>query len=124
MSTSIPTAPPGAARPSAAAPGHKRSLRRPEVVAAYLFVAPFFLVFLAMIVTPLVYSGYLSLFREQLIGGNAFVGLENYVDALQDSQFISGVLRVLRFFLLQVPVMLVLSVLFALVLDSGRLRLQ
>jgi multiple sugar transport system permease protein len=94
------------------------------MIAAYLFVAPFFLIFLAMIVTPLVYSGYLSFFREQLIGGNAFVGLENYVDALQDQAFISGVLRMLRFFLIQVPVMLGLAVLFALVLDSGRLRLQ
>src|SRR3712207_647782 len=93
MSTSIPTAPPGAARPSAAAPGHKRSLRRPEVVAAYLFITPFFLVFLAMIVTPLVYSGYLSLFRERLIGGNAFVGLENYTDALQDASFREGIVR-------------------------------
>jgi multiple sugar transport system permease protein len=125
MSNSTTTAPPGAARPSdAGQAGHRKSLRRPEKIAAYLFVTPFLLIFLAMVVTPLVYSGYLSFFREQLIGGNAFVGLENYVEALQDSAFISGVLRVLRFFLLQVPIMLALSVLFALVLDSGRLRMQ
>lgn len=125
MSTSTTTAPPGAARPpAAAASGHRKSLRRPEMRAAYLFVAPFFVIFLAMIVTPLVYSGYLSFFREQLIGGNAFVGLENYVEALQDQAFISGVLRMVRFFFLQVPLMLALAVLFALVLDSGRLRLQ
>lgn len=125
MSTSTTTAPPGAARPPAAAgSGHRKSLRRPEMRAAYLFVTPFFVIFLAMIVTPLVYSGYLSFFREQLIGGNAFVGLENYVEALQDQAFISGVLRMVRFFFLQVPLMLALAVLFALVLDSGRLRLQ
>ena len=122
MSTST-TAPPGQARPpQASAPAHQRSLRRPEKVAAYLFVMPFFVVFLAMVVTPLAYSAYLSLFREQLVGGNVFVGLENYADALQDKKFITGVLRVLRFFVLQVPIMLALSVLFALVLDSGRLR--
>ncbi len=125
MSTSTTSAPPGAARPPAAGrTGRRKSLQRPEKIAAYLFVTPFFLIFLAMIVTPLVYSGYLSFFREQLIGGDAFVGFENYADALQDSAFMSGVLRVLRFFLLQVPIMLALSVLFALVLDSGRLRLQ
>jgi multiple sugar transport system permease protein len=125
MSTSSTTAPPGRARPQAsAASPHPRSLRRPEKVAAYLFVTPFFVVFLTMVVTPLAYSGYLSLFREQLVGGNVFVGLENYTEALQDDKFISGVLRVLRFFLLQVPIMLALSVLFALVLDSGRLRLH
>jgi len=92
--------------------------------AAYLLVAPFFVVFLAMIVTPLAYSGYLSFFRERLIGGNAFVGLENYAEALRDPAFLSGVLRMVRFFFLQVPLMLALAVLFALVLDSGRLRLQ
>ncbi len=125
MSTSTTTAPPGAARPPAGAGSkHHRSLRRPEMIAAYLFVAPFFLIFLAMIVTPLVYSGYLSFFREQLIGGNAFVGLENYADAHSDSAFVGGVLRMVRFFFLQVPLMLALAVLFALVLDSGRLRLQ
>jgi multiple sugar transport system permease protein len=115
----------GPARPPVpAASDHKRSLKRAEVTAAYLFVTPFCVVFLAMVVTPLAYSGYLSLFREQIVGGNVFVGLENYADALQDDAFIGGVLRVLRFFLLQVPIMLALSVLFALVLDSGRLRLQ
>jgi multiple sugar transport system permease protein len=125
MSTSTTSAPPGAARPPVAGrSGHRKSLQRPEKIAAYLFVTPFFLIFLAMVVTPLVYSGYLSFFREQLIGGDAFVGFENYADALQDSRFMSGVLRVLRFFLLQVPIMLALSVLFALVLDSGRLRMQ
>ncbi|MFP3714051.1 carbohydrate ABC transporter permease [Puerhibacterium sp. TATVAM-FAB25] len=123
--SSTTTAPREAARPPAAATAeHRRSLRRHERAAGYLFVAPFFLVFLAMMVTPLAYSGYLSLFREQLIGGNAFVGLANYLDALQDAAFIEGVLRVLRFFLLQVPLMLGLALLFALVLDSGRLRLK
>jgi len=125
VSTSITSAPPGAARPPAsAASRHRKSLKRPEMIAAYLFVTPFFVIFLAMIVTPLVYSGYLSFFREQLIGGNAFVGLENYADALGDQAFISGVLRMVRFFLIQVPIMLGLATLFALVLDSGRLRLQ
>jgi multiple sugar transport system permease protein len=123
--SSTTTAPRDAARPPVAAtPEHRRSLKRHEKVAGYLFVAPFFLVFLAMMVTPLVYSGYLSFFREQLIGGNAFVGLTNYLDAIQDAAFINGVLRVLRFFLLQVPLMLCLALLFALVLDSGRLRLK
>ena len=125
MSTNVTTARPGPARPPGSAAADRKSpLRRKEIIAAYLFVTPFFAVFLAMVVTPLIYSGYLSLFREQLVGGNVFVGLDNYADALQDNAFISGVLRVLRFFAIQVPIMLALSVMFALALDSGRLRLQ
>ena len=64
------------------------------------------------------------MFREQLIGGTEFAGAENYVRALQDSTFISGVLRMARFLLIQVPVMLVLALVLALALDSGRLRFQ
>lgn len=98
-------------------------LRRRQAIAGYLFVLPFFAMFLAMIVTPLFYSGYLSLFRTQLIGGTVFVGLDNYDQAIHDEAFVSGVLRMARFLLVQVPIMLGLALLFALVMDSGRLRL-
>jgi multiple sugar transport system permease protein len=98
------------------------SWRRRQRIAAYLFIAPFLVTFVLMMLVPLGYAGYLSTFREQLIGGNAFVGLDNYVRALHDQQFLRGVLRVSVFLLVQVPIMLVLSLVFALVLDSGRLR--
>ena len=88
----------------------------------YLFVLPFLLVFVAMLVVPLVYAGYLSLFREQLIGGTVFAGLENYTRALSDDRLVGGIFRVARFFVLQVPIMLVLSLIAALAIDSGLLR--
>ncbi|WP_188197310.1 carbohydrate ABC transporter permease [Nonomuraea sp. SYSU D8015] len=90
----------------------------------YLFVAPFLIVFVAMLVVPLAYAGYLSLFREQLIGGTTFVGLDNYVRALTDERLLGGVLRVAEFFLIQVPIMLLLGLFFALALDSGVLWLS
>jgi multiple sugar transport system permease protein len=88
----------------------------------YLFVLPFMIVFLAMLVLPLAYAAYLSLFREQLIGGTVFAGLENYTRALGDERLMQGVLRVGRFFLFQVPIMLTLSLIAALAIDSGLLR--
>lgn len=90
--------------------------------AGYLFIAPFLVVFAAMFIAPLAYALYLSLFRSQLIGGTVFVGIGNYTQALTDPDFLSGVWRILRFFVIQVPIMLVLATLFALLLDSGRLR--
>lgn len=107
-----------------APPARRTNLRRRQVVAAYLFVLPFFVVFITMLVLPLFYSGYLSLFREQLIGGTVFAGFENYARALSDETFIAGVLRMARFLVIQVPIMLGLALVFALVLDSGRLRAQ
>jgi multiple sugar transport system permease protein len=85
------------------------------------FIGPFVLVFALVFLAPLGYSVYLSLFRTQLIGGTAFVGLDNYEQALQDPQFWHGVLRVGLFLLVQVPVMLGIALLVALAIDSGRL---
>jgi multiple sugar transport system permease protein len=90
--------------------------------AGFLFALPFLIAFFAMLVLPLTYAAYLSLYREQLVGGNSFVGLSNYARALHDKDLRDGVLRVARFFIVQVPVMLAMSLFFALALDSGRLR--
>ncbi|WP_246075545.1 carbohydrate ABC transporter permease [Nonomuraea terrae] len=105
------------------APRARRASAR-RAAAGYLFIAPFMVVFVAMLVVPLLYAGYLSLFREQLIGGTTFVGLDNYVRALTDERLLGGVLRVAEFFLIQVPLMLLLGLLFALALDSGMLWLS
>ena len=105
-------------------PAGGRSRRRgpSHANSGYLFVLPFLLVFLAMLVLPLLYAAYLSLFREQLVGGTVFAGFDNYTRALGDERLVKGVLRVARFFLLQVPIMLALSLAAALAIDSGLLR--
>src|SRR5918993_1758773 len=104
-------------------PRRRREASRRAAV-GYLFVAPFLVIFVAMLVVPLVYAGYLSLFREQLIGGTSFAGLDNYTRAFGDEQLWQGVARVGTFFLIQVPIMLVLALAFALALDSGVLWLS
>ncbi|WP_431246324.1 carbohydrate ABC transporter permease [Leifsonia xyli] len=88
----------------------------------WAFVAPFMVVFAAMIIAPVLYALYLSLFRQQLIGGNAFVGLGNYLAVLQDDKFWASLGRVAIFLVVQVPVMLALSLIAALALDSARLH--
>ncbi len=97
-------------------------VRRPRrSYRGWQFVGPFMVVFALVFLAPIGYSIYLSLFRNRLIGGNAFVGLDNYQQALQDPQFWSGVGRVGLFLAVQVPIMLFLALLVALALDSGRL---
>ena len=112
-----------AAVPCGAAPRRRGHASRGPAP-GYLFVAPFLVVFVAMLVVPLVYAGYLSLFREQLIGGTSFAGLDNYTRAFGDERLWQGVARVGMFFLIQVPIMLVLALAFALALDSGVLWLS
>jgi multiple sugar transport system permease protein len=85
------------------------------------FAGPFALVFVFVFIAPLLYALYLSVFQNRLIGGNSFVGLDNYIAVLSDPQFWDGFGRVVLFLLVQVPVMLLLSLVAALAIDSARL---
>jgi multiple sugar transport system permease protein len=86
------------------------------------FVGPFMVVFAIVFLAPLAYALYLSLFRDQLVGGSVFVGLENYGRALTDPQFWEAFGRVFVFLIVQVPIMLTLALGAALAIDSARLR--
>lgn len=105
---------------SGAGRSRNRSARR--AYKGYLFIAPFLLVFVALLIVPLGYAFYISLFRYRIVGGTSFVGLANYRLAISDPLFLSGVLRLAKFIIVQTPVMLALALFFALALDSGRLR--
>ncbi|MGX7674528.1 carbohydrate ABC transporter permease [Plantactinospora sp. DSM 117369] len=98
-------------------PGKRRKSR-----AGLAFIAPFGLLFTLVYIVPIMYAAYLSLYRDQLIGGRTFTGLTNYQKLFQDPQFWSSVSRVLRFTLAQVPIMLFFAVVLALALDSRRLH--
>jgi multiple sugar transport system permease protein len=112
-------APARAAAPAHAA-GAPRPRRRPEW-RGWQFAGPFAAVFVFVFIAPLAYALWLSLFQNRLVGGNQFVGLENYRTALTDPQFWDGVLRVALFLLVQVPLMLALALIAALAIDSARL---
>ena len=100
----------------------RRRARGRRSWAGWGFVGPFMAVFTFALIVPIGYAIYLSLYRQQLIGGNAFVGIDNYKTALSDPQFWASLRRVLLFLVVQVPVMTVLALLAALALDSARLR--
>ncbi len=106
-----------AARRRAARPPRPRADR-----AGWLFVAPYVVVFVLGTIAPLAYSTYLGLFQTKVIGGTAFTGLANYVKAVADGMLWSGYGRVLLYGVVQVPIMLLVALVAALVLDSGRVR--
>lgn len=94
-----------------------RESRRRQVT-GWLFVAPFAAVFLTMLVAPLGYALYLSLFRKALIGGTSFVFLGNYAKAFTDPNFIEGAWFVIRFSLVLIPLQMIVSLAIALMLDA------
>ncbi|PPK92643.1 multiple sugar transport system permease protein [Kineococcus xinjiangensis] len=109
-----------AALPQVRHPAPQRAERRRRWT-GWGFLAPFMLVFALVFLAPIAYSLHLSLFQERLVGGRAYVGLDNYAKVLQDPQFWSAAQRVALFLAVQVPVMLTLALLVALAIDSGRL---
>ena len=109
------TAPPGVKPPGKAA--RNRRLRR--VIIPYLFLLPFLVLFFVFLILPLAYALGISLFENRLVGGTVFVGADNYLRAIGDPDFLGGVVRMLKFGAFQVPIMLGLALLLALVLDSG-----
>ena len=78
----------------------------------------------SLFIAPLVYALYLSLFREQLVGGNSFVGhrqLRRRASRTRRSSTASSAWRCS--WSIQVPIMLILALVFALIIDSGRVWL-
>ncbi|MHA7241233.1 carbohydrate ABC transporter permease [Arthrobacter sp. TMS1-12-1] len=95
--------------------------------AVALFIAPFALLFLAFYAIPIVYAVIQSLLtveREGTFGKpqQVFGGLVQYQQVFQNTAFWESVGRVLLFGVVQVPIMLGLALLFALLLDSPLLK--
>ncbi|MFF4259746.1 carbohydrate ABC transporter permease [Streptomyces sp. NPDC001663] len=88
-----------------------------------LLVSPFLLLFLAFLVAPLCYAFWLSLRTSTLVGGDHFSWFANYQQTFTDPQFLSGVRRVVVFGVVQIPVMLGLALLGALIIDEVTSRL-
>ena len=99
-------------------------------LAPYLFLTPFGIFFLMFFIIPIFYAIYQSLFRSQRNGLGlgaptiSFNGLGNYHDVLIDRNFYAGIGRVLLLGVIQVPVMLILALILALLMDSTVVRLK
>lgn len=98
--------------------------------AAAGFLLPFLALFLLCFIAPIVYAIWQSLHRTERtgplgLGGaerEAFAGLANYAQALGDDRFLSGFGRVLLFGAVQIPLMIVLATVLALLLESASAR--
>jgi multiple sugar transport system permease protein len=86
-------------------------------------VAPFLLAFMLFMVAPLGYAVYTSLYTSRIIGGTVFTGAANYTQTLTSGDFWSGVIRVIIFGGVQIPVMLAIAFFFATIFDLGMARL-
>lgn len=110
---------PGRVRLPKAVVQHKRAI--------FIFIAPFAVLFALFYLVPIGYAVYQSMLvieRDGTFGQarEVFGGFAQYVQVFQNGPFWQSVGRVLLFGAVQVPVMLGLALLFALLLDSPLLR--
>ena len=111
----------GVARP----PSTPRKRRRRSAYArrqgrsGLVFVTPFMIIFALFMIAPLGYAIYQSLYTTKLIGGTSFSGFANYATVLQSGSFWDGVIRVIIFGAIQIPVMLAIAFFFATIFDLG-----
>ena len=114
----------GTAEPSRG-PVKKRKIQHPWAIVA--FVAPFGVLFAFFYLVPVGYAIYQSMLvieRDGTFGEarEVFGGFSQYVLVFQNGPFWQSIGRVLAFGAVQVPIMLGLALLFALLLDSPLLR--
>ena len=89
-------------------------------VSPYLYIAPFFLLFLLVGVFPLAYTAFVSLHDWHLLGGQgAFVGLQNYVEVIQQPRFLTALRNTTSIFLLSSIPQVLLAIVIAAILDAN-----
>lgn len=84
-----------------------------------LFVAPYLLLFAAMLILPLIIGLRLSTTRSDLFGVKAEVGLENYARLFSDPVFLKAVGNTFYFVALTVPALTIIGLALALVLNNA-----
>ncbi|ACZ42928.1 binding-protein-dependent transport systems inner membrane component [Thermobaculum terrenum ATCC BAA-798] len=92
--------------------------RNERKIAPYLFIAPFWILFLVFGLYPIVYSLYLSFFKGFGFEEKTFFGLGNYIHLFQDERYIKAVINTTYFAAGSVFILSPLALILALVVNS------
>nr|WP_170840905.1 sugar ABC transporter permease [Salibacterium halotolerans] len=91
--------------------------------APYLFIAPAVILFLLFTAYPIV-SSFLLSFQTNVDGYYEFVGLSNFIRLFQDELFYKALGNTFIVFIFQVPLMLIIGTLLAVILNSALIRMK
>ena len=98
-------------------PGGRRTARRREALAAYLFIAPALIGFVCFVLGPLITAFVISLTRYDILTPPRFVGLANYRRMLSDERLTRSYLNTLVYVVAAVVLMNLLALLLAVLLN-------
>ena len=88
----------------------------------YLFISPFYILFLIFGVYPVLFSLYLSFTEWKGLGPIKFVGLKNFELLFKDKVFWQSMTNGVILFFMYVPIMTFLALVLAVILNSKRVR--
>src|SRR5579875_2996196 len=89
---------------------------------AWTFLLPLLIVFVLFLLVPILLGFRLSFFNASLVGSglSQFVGLANYAEALSDPNFWGAVWNTIIFTIISTPILIVLSLVLAVMVNSVR----
>ena len=109
-----------------------RTRKRPRSrtrFAPYVFVGPAVVLFVLFMLLPIIYAAYISFTTYKLESGGifgtqvqVFAGFKNYIAVFNDSSLLTGFWHLALYSIIAVPLTLGLALLFALLLDTPRVR--
>jgi len=88
----------------------------------FLFIVPALIIFIIFRAWPIIYSFILSFFDVNIISGNTFIGLKNYISLIHDQTYIKSLLVTIRFTSIILPLTIIWSLFVSIFLDYKFLR--
>ena len=108
------------AAPRRSSPWRERLSRWDVRFSPYVYISPFFILFLIVGMFPIAYTAVVSVYDWSLIGGKGeFVGLQNYRDVLDNPYFWKSAVNTLSIFLLSSGPQIVIALGLAGLLDTA-----
>ena len=93
-------------------------------IAPYAFIAPFFIIFFAFSLFPIVFSVYVSLQEWTGFNPGTFVGLNNFKTLLRDPKFYKSLTNTLLLMVMIIPPQILIGLSIALMLNTRNLPFQ
>ncbi|SHM52978.1 carbohydrate ABC transporter membrane protein 1, CUT1 family [Gracilibacillus kekensis] len=91
---------------------------RKQYIAAYIFLLPWLIGFLGLVLGPMVSSLYLSFTRFDLLNPPEWIGFANYTEMFQDTRWIASAKVTMTFVFIAVPTQLIAALLVAVLLNK------
>lgn len=92
--------------------------------APYVFISPFYFLFLIFTLYPLLFAFYISFTEWNGINDARWLGLQNYTSLFKDDIFLQTLRNGIIIFIMYVPILLLLALVLAVVLNSSFVRLK